>query len=218
MSHSDEFSTRWPMMFRGLKLRHIFGIIVLGLGLLSFWQILDLRDRDTRQADAISALSIALQAEQNNQRAEGDQPVAPAPEDIVDDPDILPGKPGRDGRDGEDGADGVGLKGEKGDKGDPGKPAPTITPSPGKDGLNGINGADGADGKDGKDGVGIDGKDGANGADGKPGENGQPPYGWTSYDRNGKIIYECVRVPAEEWDPAKPRYDCQSPDDPGPLG
>lgn len=189
----------------------VLGLLVVALSLASFWQINELRDNDKLQSQKVAALAIALKAEQSAQEANGEEPVAPPPEQIVDDPNIIQGEPGTDGEDGQDGRHGI-----DGSTGEPGKPGAS-----GKPGKNGVDGTDGEDGepgatvtgppgKDGKDGTnGTNGTDGKDGVDGVDGKNGEPPYGWTSYNEKGEVIYECSRVPAEEWDPERPRYECR---------
>lgn len=194
-----------------VKFWPVLGIAVLVLSFLTWWQIGQLRESDQLQAEKISALSMALEAEQSAQRAKGETPVAPPPDEIVDDPTIIRGEPGVDGEDGRDGSDGA--PGVKGDKGEPGKVGPT-----GPSGLPGADGQDGQDGQDGEPGEsGQDGADGSPGQDGVDGQNGEPPYGWSSYDRQGRLIYECSRVPEPEWDPERPRYECRGARDEDPV-
>lgn len=204
MTHSHENRSA-PMLRGRIKFWPMVGTMILVLSLLSFWQILDLRAADRRQSASVSALASALEAEQNNQKAKGQQPVAPPPDQIIDDPSIVKGEPGEPGTPGKDGVDGKdGKPGEKGDPGTPGKPGSVGSPGPA--GPPGVDGKDGVDGTNGQDG-----KDGTNGQDGTNGTNGEPPYGWTSYDKNGKVMYECSRV-TDGWDPTQPQYQCRQPD------
>lgn len=213
MSHIDSNQQSFIDTVRNrVKFWPVLGTVVLMLGLFSFWQVMDLRANDELQDQKVTALAVALQAEQDNQKAQGDTPVAPPPDQIVDDPGIVKGEQGLPGKDGEDGQDG--RDGAKGDKGDPGKPAPTITPTNGVDGKDGVDGTNGTDGTNG-----VDGKDGTNGTDGKDGADGQPgepPYSWTVYDKNGKATYTCTRV-EEGWDREKPQYKCTPVEDDNPL-
>lgn len=180
--------TFWPVM----------GIAIVILGILTFWQIADLRANDEKTTQAVEALSVALAAEQDAKKADGEQPVAPPPEDIVKDPGIVQGKPGEPGQPGAEGQQGP--KGDKGDKGDPGKPGPT--PPPGEDGEDGQPGVPGEPGKNGTDGK--DGQNGTDGKDGVDGQNGEPPSSWTW--QWGGVEYTCSRT--SDFDPSNPKYEC----------
>lgn len=156
----------WPML----------GLLVLALSLLTYYQMTLNSRADSKRDKSIEALTVALTAEQNAKKAEGQEPVAPAPSAILDDPGIVqgapgePGKNGLNGRDGRDGSDGIdGRDGQDGRDGDPGTEG-----TPGTDGPPGEPGTDGVDGEDGKDGA-----PGEKGEKGDKGDTGPAPSGWT---------------------------------------
>lgn len=159
MSRGKSIPSRsFPQLLSVNAGRRMFGVLLLLVSLGMYLQLSEMNVRDERTSQTNEALIQALTAEQQSAVSKGEIPVAPAPDEIVKNPEI------------------VTIKGEKGDKGDPGIPgkngvngkdgenaSPAPTPSP----LPGEPGRDGADGKDGVDGV-----DGADGADGQPGEKG----------------------------------------------
>lgn len=145
------------------------------------------------QHQQIQALKQALVAEQQATEERGDKPVAPRPNDLLNDPRFR-GARGEDGEDGKDGEDG-----EDGEAGPPGRDA--------RDGKNGKDGVDGADGVDGTDGA--DGQDGAQGA---KGDKGEPPYQYRYQDPHGRW-HTCTRDEGSPDD--RPTYTCIP--DSGPL-
>lgn len=183
----------------------VLGLLIILLGGYTYFQISAL-------TTTVGALSVALTAEQNATLEEGGKPVAPPAVDIVEDPEIIPGKPGdngldgRDGMDGEDGSPGKdGLPGRDGDNGDSIEGKPGSQGALGQAGLPGVDGVQGEPGKDGADGTnGKDGQDGADGVNGADGKDGQPPASWTW--QMGSIEYTCSR--AENFDPNNPKYTC----------
>lgn len=115
-----------------------------------------------KRGDAISTLAGDVRALREQIKASGETPVAPDPEQAVDDlpdrtevpvpipgPAGIPGLPGQDGdpgAPGQDGADGPqGAPGEPGSQGPSGPAGPQGVP--GTDGVDGADGADGADGQ-----------------------------------------------------------------------
>jgi hypothetical protein len=117
---------------------------------------------------------------------------------------------GPSGSPGEPGKTVIGARGPSGPPGPsgaPGKAAPTITPAPGPSGPAGPSGAPGADstipGPTGP--AGVDGAAGQDGQDGSDGTDGAPPSSWTYVDQDGNE-YSCI--PADDFDPDNPRYQC----------
>lgn len=112
------------------------------------------------------ALASALEQQRRQAQDSGQEPVAPAAEDIIRDPQVVtgpegpqgpPGRPGRDGRDG--------VPGPSGSPGAPGMPG-----LPGRDGVDGAPGATGPQGPQGP--VGPEGPQGPRGEQGPQGEAG----------------------------------------------
>jgi len=216
MSHAAETPPPYPVtkVKERLNFWHLLGAVVMLLGLFTVWQLHDLRKNDQAQSAKVEALAVALEAEQSAQKAKGEDPVAPPPEEIVDDPSIVEGAPGKDGKNGENGKDGVGQTGPSGPPGPTGPPGKN---GEGKDGKDGKNGADG-EGEVGPAGpagppgpAGADGADGAKGETGEKGEKGdkgdpgESPESFTFTMSNGlgqEKTYKCTR-PTDA-----PEYTC----------
>lgn len=118
------------------------------------------------------ALANALEQQRQQAQAAGQEPVAPAPEDIIRDPKVVTGPEGPQGPAGPRGVDGT--------DGTAGSPGPTGPPGPsGAAGPPGAPGADGADGAPGPHGpAGPSGPAGPAGPAGPPGPQGeQGPQG-----------------------------------------
>ena len=174
-THSRSF----PQLLSVNASRLTFGVLLLLVSLGMYIQLSEMNVRDERTVQTNEALIAALTAEQDSAVSKGDTPVAPAPSEIVDNPEI------------------VTIKGDKGDKGDPGTPgkngangkngsaAPTPSPVPVPTVVNGVDGVDGADGQDGTDGVA--------GEKGDKGDSGQPPSDMTINNING-TTYFCTPV------------------------
>lgn len=143
-----------------------------------------------------TALTAALTAEQRQAQDAGMTPAAPAPSEILRDPEVIVGEPGPRGPEGRPGP--TGNMGPPGPMGPVGSPGPT--------GPAGVDGQDGEPGPAGPQGEsGPPGPAGEPGADGADGENGQPPASWTWTDRLG-MQHTCTR---DEGSPASaPTYTC----------
>jgi hypothetical protein len=150
------------------------------------------------------ALATALATEQRQAANAGLTPAAPAPSEILDDPQAIvgergdPGPPGPQGPPGPPGPTGnLGPVGPMGPAGAAGEPGPA-----GEDGVDGAQGAPGGPGP-----AGPQGEPGPSGPPGEPGTDGQPPASWTWTDRLG-TTYECTR---DEGSPAAaPTYTCRA--------
>lgn len=180
----------------GVQVRVIGGVLLL-LGIGNYIQGSHIQEQGEQRQRQIDALSQALTSEQQNARNNGDTPVAPAPSQIVNNPEVIK------------------IKGDKGDKGDPGASGvpgkPGASGASGKPGTNGT-GVPGLQGEKGDPGVnGTNGKDGKDGVDGKSGE---PPYGWTVYNSDGSVNMVCTRE--DNFDPDAPKYTCKPPADESP--
>jgi len=101
------------------------------------------------------ALAIALDAQRKQAEDSGQVPVAPDPDQIRKDPEVVRGPMGPPGPSGAPGPSGPpGIDGIDGRIGPSGPPGPSGSPgSPGRDGTDGQDGTDGTDGTDGKDGA-----------------------------------------------------------------
>lgn len=195
-------------------------------------EIRELTDAVTEQQSIIEVLIADGEANREQLESLGQEPVAPPPQERVEDlPDTVTirGEPGPQGPRGFPGLQGLaGPEGPPGPVGDTGPSGPPgAAGEPGEDGADGSAGAagvpggtgpqgpqgepgtDGVDGQPGADGVdgqpGAEGPPGAPGADGMDGMDGQPPAGWT-YEWMG-ATWTCL--PEEEFDPAAPFYVCQ---------
>lgn len=179
-SPAAELIQRWGLLLR------ILGVaipVILALG----WVVW----HDRAQDDKLNALAAALDLEQQDRKANGEEPVAPSVDELLANPELR-------GPKGDTGATGRGIarNGQKcingvwqitytdgavdynagpcgpGQDGSDGKPGPSGSP-----GANGEDGTDGTNGTDGSDGA--PGLPGADGTDGRGiAENGvqcQPP-------------------------------------------
>jgi hypothetical protein len=184
------------------------------------------RERDVQIAQLSDGYSALLEQVEGL----GAEPVAPPPEDIIDNPtELIPGPTGPQGPRGPTGPMGLpGLDGPQGAPGPVGASGPQgpagTTGAAGADGEGGPAGPQGATGDQGPSGEpgpqgpvgetgpqgpqGVEGPPGATGPQGEPGvdgENGQPPAGWT-FTYLG-LDYACA--PVEDFDPQAPRYECE---------
>jgi len=170
--------------------------------------------RDEAQDGAAAAVG-AVEEANDKLEASGQTPVeipaeaivgATGPRGVPGADSTVPGPVGPQGRPGIDGTDGV--DGQDG--------APGAAGSDGTDGVDGEDGADGSDGADGQPGAdstvpgpvgpqGPQGEPGQDGRDGLTGADGAPPAGWTAIRADG-TTETCV--PAENFDPVVPRYEC----------
>lgn len=139
-----------------------------------------------------AALAVALATEQAQTERSGQQPAAPPPQAILDDPEVVTGPPGPQGPDGPPGPAGLpGDDGGPGPSGQPGVGEPGAPGGPGEPGPGGVQGEPGPAGPA--------------GADGAPGAPGSPPAGWTWTDPLG-LKYTCAR---DDGSPADaPTYTC----------
>lgn len=152
------------------------------------------------------ALATALAAEQRQVQDAGLTPAAPAPSEILDDPQVIAGERGEPGPPGP-----RGPAGPTGNMGFPGEMGPSGPP--GVDGEDGI-GEQGPAGEAGP--AGAQGDPGPAGRDGADGQDGKPPASWTWTDPDG-VRYECVRD-ADSPD-AAPTYTCRTTSEPSaPFG
>jgi hypothetical protein len=136
--------------------RHRVVIVAVSMALcaLAFgWtamQVQQQADQNNHQSEQIEALAAALTAEQEAAEERGETPVAPDPEDLIEDPGLTgpqgpPGEPGPTGPEGD--------AGPTGPAGPTGEPGPTGATGPaGADGVDGAAGADGATGPQGEPG------------------------------------------------------------------
>jgi hypothetical protein len=216
------------------------GIAIVGVGLLQQEDEDDERDSEigqltdavTEQQDIIEILVADGQATREQLENLGEEPVAPPPQERVDDfPDNSSGIRGETGPQGPRGFPGLqGLQGPEGPPGPVGDPGPAGPQGPaGEDGTDGAGtpgepgetgpqgpagepgpagptGAPGPAGEQGPPGpTGPPGEDGADGNDGADGADGEPPMSWSfTYMA---IEYMCVR--GEPFDPASPTYVCE---------
>lgn len=142
--------------------RVIGGVLIL-LAFATYVQTQNNSEQDKIRGEQVAALSSALTSEQDNTKNLGQTPVAPAPDKIVNDPQIVQ-IPGQKGDKGDTGASGApGKPGKDGKDGTSATlpPLDTLKGAQGDQGLQGIQGEPGKDGTDGTDGQ--DGKDGTNG-------------------------------------------------------
>jgi hypothetical protein len=139
------------------------------------------------------ALVAALATEQRQAQNAGLTPAAPAPSEILDDPQVIVGDRGEPGPQGPPGAQGpTGNMGPVGPMGPPG-----VAGSPGSPGVDGAAGEQGPQGEPGPGGP--QGEPGPAGPAGADGVDGEPPASWTWTDQLG-MQHECTR-------------DTESPDD-----
>lgn len=143
-------------------------VLLVLMSIVTFVQVRDLSSRAAAyelqaysNQEAIENLSRALDTEQQAKRDAGMVPVAPSPEEIVDEAALV----GPEGPRGPRGFTGLnGLDGRDGEPGPAGRD--------GEDGRDGIDGTNGVDGKNGQDGA--EGPPGPAGPAGPPGPQGEP--------------------------------------------
>lgn len=144
------------------------------------------------------ALATALATEQRQVQDAGLTPAAPAPSEILRDPQVIAGERGEPGPQGP-----PGPTGNMGPVGPMGPPGPTGPPGVGEPGPAGAAGEAGP--------AGPQGEPGPAGQDGVDGEDGQPPASWTWTDSRGQQ-YRCVRDAGSP--DANPTYTCEAADPP----
>lgn len=193
-------------------LLRVVGAIFILVALATYFQITEWRKDEATRGKQIDALSQALVSEQQVLKAKGETPVAPPPDKIVNDPELIVGSPGRDGRDGVDGTDGLpgvngkdGIDGKNGANGKDG-----LMGSPGPVGPSGPPGPEGPRGANGDTVTGPPGPTGAPGEKGDRGDQGPPPSGWT-FTHEG-VEYTCTPTFEES-----SQYACKSSSTPGPT-
>ncbi|NUQ88915.1 MAG: hypothetical protein HOQ43_10685 [Glycomyces artemisiae] len=127
--------------------------------------------RDHQQDEQLDALASALQLEQEDRRANGEEPVAPSVDELLANPELR-GPKGDTGR-------GIARNGQKCINGvwqitytDGAVDYDAGPCGPGEDGADGETGPSGAPGTDGQDGESIVGPTGPAGANGEDGEDG----------------------------------------------
>lgn len=192
-------------------------------------EISSLTDAMSEQQSVIDVLVDDGRATREQLEALGQEPVAPPPEERVqelpDEPVVIRGERGPQGPRGFQGLIGPpGPTGAPGPVGDPGPAGPAGPPGEaGQDGTDGATGpsgdtgATGAQGPAGEPGPpgpagepGPPGPSGPPGADGVDGTDGEPPQSWTfTYMA---VTYECRRT--DPFDPAEPTYACVPAIDP----
>lgn len=152
----------------------VFAVAILFAVLLAWtiYQVGVLRQQNV-------ALASALESQRQQARDAGQEPVAPPPEVILRDPQVVTGPPGPQG-----------PPGPRGTPGAPGVGHPGQPGAAGKDGSPGPPGPAGADGKD--------------GTDGKDGADGKPPQSWTWTDTLG-VTHTCTRKDGTD---DAPTYSC----------
>lgn len=187
--------TKRPHLLRladGALLRVVGAIFIL-VALATYFQVTQWRQDDATRGEQIDALSQALVSEQDALKGKGETPVAPPPEEIVANPQVVEGLPGSNGNDGKNGVDG--QDGADGKDGSPGSPGPSGPP--GQEGTPGVNG-DTVTGP-----PGPTGERGEKGDTGERGAQGPPPSGWV-FTYNG-VEYTCMPVSG-----GSTQYACQS--------
>jgi hypothetical protein len=166
--------TRWGIVASvGVLLACLTGLVFTTIGQSAALQ---------QQGSIISTLSANNDALREQVLEQGEYPVAPPAEDVVDEAPDVQGPQG--------------LPGPQGPRGFAGPTGP-----PGKDGAAGADGAPGPSGADGATGA-----TGPAGPSGPSGSDGKPPTSWT-FDWLG-FTYTCTRT--EPFDASAPTYECDT--------
>jgi hypothetical protein len=165
--------TRWGIVASvGVLLACLTGLVVTTISQSAALQ---------QQGGIIATLSANNDALREQVLDQGEQPVAPPADDVIDDAPALPGPQGE--------------AGPRGPRGFAGPPGPA-----GQDGAAGADGQSGADGA-----AGSPGAPGATGPSGPAGDDGEPPASWTFTWL--AITYTCTRT--DPFDASAPTYECE---------
>jgi hypothetical protein len=195
-------------IFRALP--YLVGMAFVGMFVVVVIIAFQFAETSSRRQAAVDALSADVVALRDQVAATGQEPVAPEPDERVDDVGVQPGPTGADGPRGPQGPPGPpgepGAVGKTGAAGPVGPAGPQGPPGPpGEPGADGETGATGPAGQDGTDGAqGPAGPPGTDGAPGPQGPAGPPgpmcPDGYVVVTRD--VVVEDPETGLTETEPA----------------